>query len=105
MSECYTSSGVPIQIRVGKMCLGIPDDPTESSIQRILNFMQEGACIRWITLNRAEIERLRGTPGEPIPVKEAQIGTKIRWLDDSLDFETYTTSNSSMYEFTVLNPV
>lgn len=99
MNDCYTSSGLPIHVRIEKHCLGIPDDPTESDLRRILDFMQEGAHIKWVTRNRAEIERLRGTPGEPVPVKEALIGTKLRWLDDSFDFETHTTSNSSMYSF------
>jgi len=85
---------------VGKMNLGIPDDPTESDVRRILDFLQESPHIRWITRNLAEIERLRGTPGEPIPVKEPVFTTKLRWLDSWLDVNMTSTITTSTITYT-----
>jgi len=98
MSETYTTGG-PL-IRVDKVNLGIPDDPTDSDITRILNFLQESPHIRWITRNLAEIERLRGTPGEPIPVKEPLFTTKLRWLDSFLDVDMTSTSTTNTLTYT-----
>lgn len=84
-----------------KRCLGIPDDPTDRDIRRILDFLQESPHIRWITRNLAEIERLRGTPGEPIPVKEPMFTTRLRWLDSCAEANmTSTTTNALSHSFT-----
>lgn len=83
-------------VRVSKCCLGIPDDPTDRDIQRILDFLQLTPHIRWITRNLAEIERLRGTPGEPVPVKEPLYTTCLRWLDSCAEVNMSTTSNSAL---------
>lgn len=98
MIGTYTTGG-PL-IRVDKVSLGIPDDPTESDVRRILDFLQESPHIRWITRNLAEIERLRGTPGEPIPVKEPVFTTKLRWLDSFLDVDMTSTSTTNTMTYT-----
>ena len=45
----------------------IPDDPTYESIAGVLEMMTVRYCkSMWMT-NLAEWQRLRGTPGEPVP--------------------------------------
>lgn len=98
MIGAHTFGGPLIQM--SKCHLGIPDDPSFLDVTRILNFLQETPHIRWITRNIAEIERLRGTPGEPIPVKEPVYTTKLRWLDSFLDVDMTSTSTTATMTYT-----
>ena len=64
----------------GKRCLGIPDDPSDRDIRRILDFMQESAHIRWITRN----------------LKEPVYTTRLRWLDSYIISAKATTANNAL---------
>lgn len=35
----------------------------------------------FFTTNQAEIDRLRGTPGEPIPIQEHRVRWVLEWID------------------------
>ena len=61
--------------------VGIPEEPDEVNIQPVLASLEWGAKVRWDTANKAEIERLRGTPGEPVPIKTSTFVEILRWLD------------------------
>ena len=59
----------------------IPDDPTEADVLAVLAALCIGTKVEWDTSNRLEIERLRGTPGEPVPIKRSTFVTCLRWVD------------------------
>jgi hypothetical protein len=44
----------------------------------------------FFTTNQAEIDRLRGTPGEPIPIQEHRVRLVMEWRDRVLqNTQTY----------------
>lgn len=63
------------------MTIGIPDQPTDADISRVLSHLVWAAKISWVSVNREECERLRGTPGEPIPVVQPNFTECLRWED------------------------
>lgn len=82
-----------------RRCLGIPDAPTEADIRRVLDYLQVTPCIKWATENLEEIQRLRGTPGEPIPIKRPLFTERLRWRDEPPQNETHTINNTTVYAF------
>jgi len=71
LTSMYNQCGLP----------GVTDSPTEQSVKAIILRMELGTRIRWRTINRDTIQRLRGTPGEPLPLKQSEVVSCIRWTD------------------------
>ena len=57
----------------------LPESPSEEDARWILDQLTLVITRRLVLLNQAEIERLRGTPGELIPVCEARLVREIDW--------------------------
>jgi hypothetical protein len=55
-----------------QFAVGIPEDPTDADIARILLFLEQSAHIEWI----------RG-----LREKEPLFTTRLRWLDTFLDYD------------------
>jgi hypothetical protein len=50
----------------------------------------------FFTTNQAEIDRLRGTPGEPVPIQEHRVRQVFEWADKV--FERHTTKTFNQVE-------
>ena len=50
----------------------------------------------FFTTNQAEIDRLRGTPGEPIPMQECRARVVLEWCDKV--FERHSSKTFSQCE-------
>lgn len=72
--------------------VGVPDDPTESDVKRILDLMLPCFRPRLIQTNEEECRRLKGTPGEPVPVVTHVLESGVRFIDNSLENVAIITS-------------
>lgn len=63
----------PVLIQLDRVCLGVPDDPDEQSVRRLLDFMQQAS----------------------------NTVSMLRWLDAGFAFcgETYTSTTSVTIQF------
>lgn len=70
--------------RVRHHGVGIPEDAyDEVGLRRVLEALVACQRVRWLTpSNQAEIERLRGTPAEPVPISEIITFDGVRFADD-----------------------
>lgn len=63
--------------------VGIPEDAYDAAgLNRVLEALVACERVRTITQNQTEIDRLRGTPGEPIPLCTLEIFCGVRFADD-----------------------
>lgn len=58
---------LPVQLQLDPVCLGIPDDPDDNSVRRVLDFMQQASNDE----------------------------TRLRWLDSPFYSDTYTMGSTS----------
>ena len=66
--------------------IGIPDEPTDADIKRLLAHVVCGYTGRGKQTNQEECARFRGTSGEPVPIVEMRFTFDWRWKD-ALSFE------------------
>lgn len=66
---------------MGQSSCTMPEDPTDESIKPVLDCLMPVKKYDFAQTNQAECERLRGTPGEPIPMREHRVSLTFRWAD------------------------
>jgi hypothetical protein len=78
----------------------IPDEPDDASIRLVLARLVLCKKHEWRVTNQAEVDRLRGTPGEPIPVVEHHIRNVYEWLDRAYNHMTTKTGDLTSFLIT-----
>lgn len=66
---------------MGQPSCTMPERPTDENIKVVLNCLMLVKKYDFAQTNQAECERLRGTPGEPIPMHEHRVSLTFRWAD------------------------
>lgn len=78
--------------------VGIPEEPTEAEMRRVLEHMVSCVRLASVLVNEDEIARLKGTAGEPVPRYEIRLRWGVRFSDDFRDADDPASVTARQFE-------